>query len=101
MTWHRGVAMARGIFWTESVVRRHPELLARAWPGDGKAEAIARRKVADLGHDERVLERLCSALMESAARRWGQLQRDPAAVDLVLRSVSDRERKRAARQQRG
>jgi hypothetical protein len=37
--------------------------------------AIARRLVADLGHDERLLEKFAACCAEEAARRWQAIQR--------------------------
>jgi hypothetical protein len=50
-----GTAGARGAHWAAEVIRRVGR--ARPWPPfEGKARAIALRKVADLGGDVDVLE---------------------------------------------
>ncbi len=41
------------------------------WPAhDGRAAAIARRKVADLTRDRRLVELLAAELARWAAKRW-------------------------------
>lgn len=100
MLWHTGLARARGATWAESVARRRPDLIARPWPRDSKAAAIARGKVTGMSQDERVVDHLEAELMEWAARRWAQLQRDPAAREGLARERTDRERKRAGRAER-
>jgi hypothetical protein len=44
------------------------------WPPfDGKAAAIARRKVEGLTADEKLLEQLAERCWQEAARRWAML----------------------------
>jgi hypothetical protein len=74
----RGTAACRGEIWADRVSCSVPR--SRAWPAhEGKAAAIALRKVEDLTRDDRRLEMLAAELARWAARRW----RQPVAVKLV------------------
>jgi hypothetical protein len=74
----RGTAACRGELWADRVACSVPR--SRAWPAhEGKAAAIARRKVEDLTRDDRLLEMLAAELARWAARRW----RLPVEVRLV------------------
>lgn len=65
----RGVAATRGEVWADDVARR--VRTRRPWPAyGGRTAAIARRKVADMTRDPRLLEDLAIELASWAARRW-------------------------------
>jgi len=72
-----GTAAARGYGWGQEVATK----LGRSskplppWPEfEGKARAIAMRKVTDLTDDERLLERLARACWADARRRYERLR---------------------------
>jgi hypothetical protein len=75
LMWFGGMACSRGIAWAESVARQRPKLLPRTWPAhEGRAAERARRKVANLFEDMRVIDLLAVDVSKHAARTWGQLQ---------------------------
>ncbi len=65
-----GVAARRGEVWAESVARRCGR--TRPWPFTPTADAIARRKIADLTRDERLLGQLAREVQRYAARWWSR-----------------------------
>jgi len=72
-----GTAAARGYGWGQEVATKLGGRTNRLppWPDfEGKARAIARRKVADLTADERLLERLARACWADARRRYERLR---------------------------
>lgn len=76
----RGVAACRGDVWAESVAARTKRSRLTPWPAhEGRAAAIARRKVADLTGDPRLLDRLAAELARAAARCWSR----PVEVRIV------------------
>jgi hypothetical protein len=71
ITQHRGVAACRGDTWAGAVARRRPRARGTPWPVyEGKAAAIARGKVADLGIDPRLIDALARICNEQAGRAW-------------------------------
>jgi hypothetical protein len=68
-----GVAQRRGERWADDVAELRPDLLGRPWPPlEGKALAIAVRRLADLTGDHRVVEALLPSLQIGAERAWGR-----------------------------
>jgi len=68
----RRQARVVGACWAERTARR-PELRAvDAWPDTPKARAIARRLVAMLVRDERMLDELAQATLTGAAAWWAR-----------------------------
>lgn len=64
----RGVAASRGHWGVDLLIARTQ---TRApWPDTPKARAWARRRVADLTGDERLLELLAAEVTRYAAKRW-------------------------------
>lgn len=69
----RPMAGSLGFQWAERLARLHPELRSReAWPVDGRSLAIARRKVASLARDPRLVEELAKACVAGAAGWWAR-----------------------------
>jgi hypothetical protein len=66
----RGVAQRRGETWAKAVARVVP--IDRPWPVTKRSRAIARRKIADLTHDERLGELLAEQCELGAARWWNR-----------------------------
>ena len=86
-----GTASVRGDRWAERVARSRPDLLERPWPShDGRAAELARKHVADLSADPRLIERFAAIASESAARRWRDLEVQRR------RDAEEREREREA-----
>src|SRR3569832_2842784 len=86
-----GVAACRGDNWAISVAAR----VARRdpWPAyEGRARALARQKVDDLGDDHRLRELLARTCYDQAVRRWSALLDQPPSV--ARRYVSAEQRKR-------
>lgn len=72
----RGAAACRGERWASTVGERKPMLRAKPWPAyEGRAAAIALRKVADLTRDPKLREQLAVELATWAARRWADYSR--------------------------
>lgn len=67
-----GVAMRRGDVWAERVIRDGRDRRLPWWPHEGAARARARAIVAELGRDDRLIERLAAACAAQAAKRWAQ-----------------------------
>ncbi len=68
MTWHRGIAYNRGETWARAIAEVIP--IERPWPMTEKMRAIARRKVAELASDERLLQLLTDETVRGAAHWW-------------------------------
>lgn len=66
----RGVAQARGHHWARAIAEVIP--IDRPWPATERMRAIARRKVSDLGRDDRLLEVLADECVLAAARWWNR-----------------------------
>jgi hypothetical protein len=66
----KGVVACRGEVWAVYVAQRAPRMLGKPWPMTARMRSIARRKVADLADDERLLELLAVELVRWAAKRW-------------------------------
>ena len=65
----RGVAASRGERWADHVALVVPR--SQSWPdGSDKILTIARRKVEDLGRDEKLIDMLAAEVVRAAARRW-------------------------------
>ena len=71
LQWHRGVAQCRGEGWARAIANVCP--IDVPWPRTERARQIARRKVADLASDERLLELLADEC-ELGAERWWNAQ---------------------------
>jgi len=66
-----GTAGARGRHWAADVARAAPGRRGEPWPAyEGKARAIAHRKVADLGGDEVTRESRAFHCWETAKDEW-------------------------------
>lgn len=75
----RGVASTRGEVWADTVAARRPRMVGQPWPVKSpRMMSIARSKVADLAHDERLLELLAVELASWAARRWDEFSSQAA-----------------------
>lgn len=76
--WLAGVAMARGTWWAEAVVRtltRQGRPL-EPWPdydASAKTRAIARRWVVDWKDDEVLADKLARACAKEAQKRYAEL----------------------------
>jgi hypothetical protein len=70
IAWHKGVAQCRGENWARAVARVIP--IERPWPISERSRAIARRKVADLASDARLVDLLADEVLEGAARWWNR-----------------------------
>ncbi len=68
LKWHRGIAYNRGQDWARAIAEVIP--IDRPWPITEKMRAIARRKVAELASDQRLLEALADAVVEGASTWW-------------------------------
>src|SRR5256885_9728511 len=68
LSWHAGVAQCRGESWARSVADVIP--VDRPWPDTERMRAIARRKIADLARDARLVELLADEVIVGAARYW-------------------------------
>lgn len=66
----RGQADVIGQCWAERVARDPAHRGRASWPTDDRALAIARRKVANLAADPRLLEELAAACVAGAAAWW-------------------------------
>lgn len=87
--WLGGVASCRGGCWADRVARSRPDLLGQPWPPyEGRAAELARKQVADLSSDPRLIERFAVLANESAARRWRELEAQRR------RDAEERERER-------
>ena len=64
----RGVAASRGHWGVDAVLARAPS--REPWPDTPKARAWARRRVADLTRDARLLALLADEVTRYAAKRW-------------------------------
>jgi hypothetical protein len=68
-----GVAQCRGERWADDVAQLRPDLLGQPWPAlEGRALAIAVRRLADLTGDYRVVEALLPSLQVGARRAWAR-----------------------------
>jgi len=67
----KGLAYGRGDAWAERVAGRVGRAALREeWPDTPKMRTIARRLVADLTQDKRLIEKFAACCAEQAAQRW-------------------------------
>lgn len=68
VSWFTGVAESRGESWARAVAEVNP--IDKPWPLTEKMRAIARRKVEDITHDERLARLLADEVVLGASRWW-------------------------------
>lgn len=85
LSWHAGLASARGQWWATEARDRWP---SRRWPGwDDSApmRAIARAKVADLaGDDDELLDVLARRCADAAAQEYRHPAPRPGSVAFTV-----------------
>lgn len=72
LTAKRGQARTLGQCWAERVARRAKQHRDDSWPEGARALEIARRQVAPLARDPRLVDELALACLAGAAAWWAK-----------------------------